>query len=165
MWWREHPRLHMRHLSGHSAICYSTLHTLNLGCGMHCCVLCNSACSTAPETCAGCSAALLNCTEVQVYRASQMGYWRASKRWCKQLPSEAVSKALAIFANNEAGLQPSDVYGGPSGAIAQLQQLAAWFQVGWLHTLVPGVLLDSLAATFCCFGMHGGKLWGPPLCP
>ncbi|CAK0784397.1 hypothetical protein CVIRNUC_007601 [Coccomyxa viridis] len=66
---------------------------------------------------------------MQVYRASQMGYWRASKRWCKQLPAEAVGKALAIFANNEAGLQPGDVYSGPSGAIAQLQQLAAWFQV------------------------------------
>ena len=66
----------------------------------------------------------------QVYRACQMGYWRASKRWCKQLPSETVNKALAIFANNEAGLRPSDIYAGPSGAIAQLQQLAAWFQVG-----------------------------------
>ncbi len=65
----------------------------------------------------------------QVYRACQMGYWRASKRWCKQLPSETVNKALAIFANNEAGLRPSDIYAGPSGAIAQLQQLAAWFQV------------------------------------
>lgn len=65
----------------------------------------------------------------QVYRACQMGYWRASKRWCKQLPSETVNKALAVFANNQAGLRPSDVYGGPSGAIAQLQQLAAWFQV------------------------------------
>ena len=59
-----------------------------------------------------------------------MGYWRASKRWCKQLPSETVNKALAIFANNEAGLRPSDIYAGPSGALAQLQQLAAWFQVG-----------------------------------
>ncbi|CAL5229779.1 g13168 [Coccomyxa viridis] len=66
---------------------------------------------------------------MQVYRACQMGYWRASKRWCKQLPSETVNKALAIFANNEAGLRPSDIYAGPSGAIAQLQQLAAWFQV------------------------------------
>ena len=59
-----------------------------------------------------------------------MGYWRASKRWCKQMPSETVNKALAIFANNEAGLRPADVYAGSSGAIAQLQQLAAWFQVG-----------------------------------
>lgn len=67
---------------------------------------------------------------MQVYRACQMGYWRASKRWCKQMPSETVDKALAIFANNEAGLRPADVYAGPSGAIAQLQQLAAWFQVG-----------------------------------
>ncbi len=67
---------------------------------------------------------------VQVYRACQMGYWRASKRWCKQLPAETVNKALAIFANNEAGLRPSDIYAGPAGAIAQLQQLAAWFQVG-----------------------------------
>ena len=66
---------------------------------------------------------------MQVYRACQMGYWRASKRWCKQLPSETVNRALAVFANNEAGLRPSDVYAGPSGAIAQLQQLAAWFQV------------------------------------
>ena len=80
---------------------------------------------------------------MQVYRASQMGYWRASKRWCKQLPAEAVGKALAIFANNEAGLQPGDVYSGPSGAIAQLQQLAAWFQVGWLPALTPGAPRNS----------------------
>ena len=102
------------------------------------------------------------CTGVQVYRASRMGYWRASKRWCKQLPAEAVGKALAIFANNEAGLQPGDVYSGPSGAIAQLQQLAAWFQVGWPPTLASGAPHSSLAATACCSGMHGGKSWEPP---
>ncbi len=66
---------------------------------------------------------------VQVYRACQRGYWRASKRWCKALQPEAVNKALLRFANNEAGLRPPDVYGGLSGAFAQLQQLAAWFQV------------------------------------
>ena len=127
---------------------------------MHSSVLYNSACSSAPGTHDGCAAAaLLISAEVQVYRASQMGYWRASKRWCKQLPSEAVGKALAIFANNEAGLQPSDVYGGPSGAIAQLQQLAAWFQVGWLPSLAPGAPHNSLAAASCCLGMHGGKSW------
>lgn len=65
----------------------------------------------------------------QVYRACQRGYWRASKRWCKALQPEAVNKALLRFANNEAGLQPVDVYGGPNGAFARLQQLAAWFQV------------------------------------
>ncbi len=65
----------------------------------------------------------------QVYRACQRGYWRASKRWCKALQPEAVDKALLRFANNEAGLRPVDVYGGPNGAFAQLQQLATWFQV------------------------------------
>lgn len=64
-----------------------------------------------------------------MYRACQRGYWRASKRWCKALQPEAVNKALLRFANNEAGLRPIDVYGGPNGAFAQLQQLAAWFQV------------------------------------
>ncbi|BDA44752.1 Inositol polyphosphate multikinase IPK2 [Coccomyxa sp. Obi] len=66
---------------------------------------------------------------MQVYRACQRGYWRASKRWCKALQPEAVNKALLRFANNEAGLRPVDVYGGPNGAFAQLQQLAAWFQL------------------------------------
>lgn len=67
--------------------------------------------------------------DAQVYRACQRGYWRASKRWCKALQPEAVNKALLRFANNEAGLRPPDVYGGLRGAFAQLQQLAAWFQV------------------------------------
>ncbi len=64
-----------------------------------------------------------------MYRQCQRGYWRASKRWCKGLPPEAVDQALLRFAHNEAGLRPADVYGGPSGACAQLQQLAAWFKV------------------------------------
>ena len=89
---------------------------------------------------------------LQVYRACQVGYWRASKRWCKQLPSETVNKALAIFANNEAGLRPSDIYAGPSGALAQLQQLAAWFQVG-SHVLsrCPGSRLTCSPVI-----LHGG---------
>ena len=37
---------------------------------------------------------------MQVYRAGQGGYWRASKRWCKTLPAELVDKALASFAHN-----------------------------------------------------------------
>eukprot|EP00891_Asterochloris_glomerata_P004565 jgi/Astpho2/4565/Aster-00147 len=65
---------------------------------------------------------------MQVYRACQRGYWRASKRWCKQLPQDAVDKALCRFANNESGLCPQDVYGGKGGAIAQLCQLEKWFQ-------------------------------------
>ena len=64
-----------------------------------------------------------------MYRHCQRGYWRASKRWCKQLPQDAVSKALIRFANNEAGLSPAAVYGGPNGAIAQLKCLESWFQV------------------------------------
>ena len=63
-----------------------------------------------------------------VYRHCQRGYWRASKRWCKQLPLDSVNKALLRFANNDSGLLPSDVYGGPCGAIAQLQRLESWFQ-------------------------------------
>ena len=69
-----------------------------------------------------------NVVHVQVYRACQRGYWRASKRWCKQLPQDAVNKALIRFANNEAGLRPIDIFGGRSGSIAQLQQLEQWFQ-------------------------------------
>ncbi len=65
---------------------------------------------------------------LQVYRACQRGYWRASKRWCKQLPQDKVDKALIRFANNEAGLRPIDIFGGRSGSIAQLQQLEQWFQ-------------------------------------
>jgi len=65
----------------------------------------------------------------QVYRHCQGGYWRASKRWCKQLPLDAVSKALIRFANNEAGLCPACVYGGPAGAIEQLKCLERWFLV------------------------------------
>jgi len=64
---------------------------------------------------------------MQVYRHCQGGYWRASKRWCKQLPLDAVSKALIRFANNEAGLCPACVYGGPTGAIEQLKCLERWF--------------------------------------
>jgi len=66
---------------------------------------------------------------MQVYRHCQGGYWRASKRWCKQLPLDAVSKALIRFANNEAGLCPACVYGGPTGAIEQLKCLERWFLV------------------------------------
>ena len=69
------------------------------------------------------------CCCAQVYRHCQRGYWRASKRWCKQLPQDTVNKALLRFANNEAGLLPADVYGGAAGAIPQLKQLEAWFQV------------------------------------
>ncbi|KAK9822491.1 hypothetical protein WJX81_002556 [Elliptochloris bilobata] len=65
---------------------------------------------------------------MQVYRQCQRGYWRASKRWCKELPPEGVNKALLRFANNEAGLRPADIYGGVRGAIAQLRDLEAWFQ-------------------------------------
>lgn len=66
---------------------------------------------------------------MQVYRHCQAGYWRASKRWCKKLPQDAVSKALIRFASNEAGLGPACVYGGPDGAIEQLKRLERWFQV------------------------------------
>ncbi len=42
---------------------------------------------------------------MQVYRHSQGGYWRASKRWCKTLPAELVDKPLLSFAHNgELGL-------------------------------------------------------------
>ena len=94
-----------------------------------------------------------------------MGYWRASKRWCKQLPSEAVSKALAMFANNEAGLQPSDVYGGPAGALTQLQQLAAWFQVGWLPALAPENALQQPGCHSLLLGHAWWQVLGTsPLC-
>lgn len=66
---------------------------------------------------------------VQVYRHCQGGYWKASKRWCKKLPQDAVNKALIRFASNEAGLCPACVYGGPDGAIEQLKRLEKWFQV------------------------------------
>ncbi|KAL4424338.1 hypothetical protein ABPG75_001639 [Micractinium tetrahymenae] len=64
---------------------------------------------------------------MQVFRHGAGGYWRASKRWCKTLPAELVDKALHSFAHNEHGLRPSDVYGGPGGAIAQLEALESWF--------------------------------------
>ena len=35
-------------------------------------------------------------------RHLQRGYWRASKRWCKQMSEDAVQKALVRFANNGA---------------------------------------------------------------
>lgn len=66
---------------------------------------------------------------MQVYRHARGGYWRASKRWCKTLPEVVVDKALMSFAHNEHGLRPADVYGGPSGAVAQLRALEAWFEV------------------------------------
>lgn len=37
---------------------------------------------------------------MQVWRSSQGGYWRASKRWCKTLPEGVVDKALMSFTNN-----------------------------------------------------------------
>ncbi|KAL4431979.1 hypothetical protein ABPG77_000246 [Micractinium sp. CCAP 211/92] len=66
---------------------------------------------------------------MQVFRHGAGGYWRASKRWCKTLPAELVDKALHSFAHNDHGLRPSDVYGGPGGAIAQLEALESWFAV------------------------------------
>lgn len=69
---------------------------------------------------------------VQVYRHCQNGYWRASKRWCKHLTQDAVSKALVRYADNEAGLCPAAIYGGSKGAIAQLKRLEEWFQVTFL---------------------------------
>jgi 1D-myo-inositol-tetrakisphosphate 5-kinase/inositol-polyphosphate multikinase len=66
---------------------------------------------------------------MQVYRHGQGGYWRASKRWCKTLPEVLVDKALLSFVHNEHGLKPSDVYGGAGGAVAQLEDLAAWFRL------------------------------------
>ena len=79
---------------------------------------------------------------MQVYRHCQRGYWRASKRWCKQLPQDAVSKALIRFANNEAGLSPAAVYGGPNGAIAQLKCLESWFQVS---NVLPSMFMPPVA--------------------
>ena len=66
---------------------------------------------------------------MQVYRHTRGGYWRASKRWCKTLSEVMVNKALTSFAHNEQGLRPADVYGGPQGAVAQLQALASWFEL------------------------------------
>ena len=77
-----------------------------------------------------------------MYRHCQRGYWRASKRWCKQLPQDAVSKALIRFANNEAGLSPAAVYGGPNGAIAQLKCLESWFQV---NNVLPSIFMPPVA--------------------
>ena len=46
-----------------------------------------------------------------------------------------MSTALLRFTDNDT-LSPADVYGGPSGAVAQLQRLEAWFQVrSYLCTL------------------------------
>lgn len=83
------------------------------------------------------------CFGLQVYRHCQDGYWRASKRWCKKLSQDAVSKALVRFASNEAGLGPAFVYGGPEGAIEQLKRLEKWFQV---HSL-GCVLVQSHSKT------------------
>ena len=66
---------------------------------------------------------------MQVYRHARGGYWRASKRWCKTLPEVLVDKALMSFAHNEHGLRPADVYGGPSGVVAQLRALESWFEM------------------------------------
>lgn len=35
-----------------------------------------------------------------VCRHLQRGFWRASKRWCKGMSEDAVTKALLRFANN-----------------------------------------------------------------
>ncbi|KAL6766388.1 hypothetical protein ACKKBG_A35830 [Auxenochlorella protothecoides x Auxenochlorella symbiontica] len=66
---------------------------------------------------------------MQVWRSCQGGYWRASKRWCKTLPEALVDKALMSFTNNEKGLHPQHVFGGPHGAVAQLQTLLSWVDV------------------------------------
>ena len=50
-------------------------------------------------------------------RHLQRGYWRASKRWCKQMSEDAVQKALVRFANN----------GAPAlAALPFPQQCAEW---------------------------------------
>ncbi len=64
---------------------------------------------------------------MQVHREG--AYWRASKAWCKALQQGDVHAALRSFVDSSCSLQPQDVYGGASGAVAQLQRLAAWFQV------------------------------------
>ena len=82
-----------------------------------------------------------------MYRHCQRGYWKASKRWCKQLPLESVNKALVRFANNDSGLLPSDVYGGAYGAIEQLQRLESWFQVRASHP--HGLGVDTQSGAVC----------------
>eukprot|EP00803_Ostreobium_quekettii_P007438 evm.model.scf_2245.3 EVM.evm.TU.scf_2245.3 scf_2245:14533-15775(+) len=63
----------------------------------------------------------------RVYKHGDAQFYRASKTWCKTMPLSQVSDALLCFADNEAGLDASNVFGGPFGAIAQLRELEAWF--------------------------------------
>lgn len=44
------------------------------------------------------------------------------------MPVDEVQRALIRYTDNEV-LEPEDVFGGPTGAIAHLQRLEKWFQV------------------------------------
>lgn len=74
---------------------------------------------------------------MQVYRQGE--YWRADKAWCKGLQQGDMHAALQSFADSSGGgLRPEDVYGGASGAVAQLQRLTSWLQVRWAqHCCCP----------------------------
>lgn len=65
-----------------------------------------------------------------MYREGEGGYWRASKAWCKGLQPADMDGALRSFVDTGDALRTTqEVYGGASGALAQLQRLVAWFQV------------------------------------
>lgn len=76
---------------------------------------------------------LMTRAHVQVYRRQQRSFWKADKAWCKGLMGAELAKALQGYTANEGAANPSSVYGGPQGVIAQLENLRGWFEVQTLH--------------------------------
>ena len=80
---------------------------------------------------------------MQVFDEESGSYFKASKNWCKDsLTPASVGEALKRFASNGRGLNAENVYGGPQGALAQLQELESWFrQQTEFHFYSSSVLL------------------------
>eukprot|EP01026_Neomeris_dumetosa_P083656 TRINITY_DN97429_c0_g1_i3.p1 TRINITY_DN97429_c0_g1~~TRINITY_DN97429_c0_g1_i3.p1 ORF type:complete len:334 (+),score=31.30 TRINITY_DN97429_c0_g1_i3:61-1002(+) len=64
---------------------------------------------------------------LQIYNCLEKNYHREAKDRCKTMPVDTVKRTLAKFANNNAGLRPQDIYGGPQGVVSQLRELQRWF--------------------------------------
>jgi len=72
---------------------------------------------------------------MQVYKSVNATVWKAPRIWCKNITVSDVPAALERYVSSNPSDEQnwdaafaSDVYGGTHGAIAQLQELKAWFE-------------------------------------
>jgi 1D-myo-inositol-tetrakisphosphate 5-kinase/inositol-polyphosphate multikinase len=69
-----------------------------------------------------------------VYESVNATVWKAPRVWCKNITVSDVPVALERYVSSNPSDEQnwdaafaSDVYGGTHGAIAQLQELKAWY--------------------------------------